>query len=490
MKKIMLLLPFLFLGTVTQAGQDLTAEIRRQLATGDTGPLFYPRSVKRFYEDSKFSAAWIKPQSGTGPAWQALLLLDCLEQYGLSPGYYHTEILTYDRMRRLLAFSGNNSIHEQARVEILITDAIITLINHLHFGRLNPMLTGIAIDGGPTVGFHAGLALRDALLKTHNYDFYNAIENVQPRSKAYRDLQYRLRLITGVYTCDNYDFTQSEIRLIAINMERLRWSQTTGSNHLWINIPSYTLRYYRGSSVYTFPIAVGKPTGRTPAFNGMLRYFTTAPDVRIKKDIFLKVILPKALHNPLYLDTNHLSIYNSKGRYQSTDALTLAKIAEEPDSYYARQASGCYKALSNMVFRLGGPSGTDLYDIPEKSIFERKKRAISKGCMWLEQGERLASLLLIAEGRQKELKGLHKAITSYQRQAYLFVKPIPVTVTYLTCELKADGLVTYQDIYELDKDLQKALFADPTDKADDAIGGISTRTPWWPLTSFTKRPQQ
>src|ERR1700744_259623 len=55
--------------------------------------LNYPESVKRFYERNGFQPAWIKPQQGFGQTWQAMLMLDCVLQYGLAHADYHPKEL-------------------------------------------------------------------------------------------------------------------------------------------------------------------------------------------------------------------------------------------------------------------------------------------------------------------------------------------------------------------------------------------------------------
>lgn len=387
-----------------------------------------------------------------------MMLMDCVLQYGLSAECYHPNELSYKALRDIFDAHEKVSIREQAHFEIILTDAVITLMNHLHYGRLNPEFPAAKIDSGIKNGFNAGETLSAAMLQKKGYDFFIAIENVQPQSKAYRDMQYHLMLLTGLYTGDSYEFAKSDIRIMSINLERLRWANMEGNSYIQINIPSYTLSFHEPDTTYQFKAAVGKPGNPTPAFNSGISYFTTAPDVRMTQEVFRNNILPHALNDQTYLVNNHLAIYDRQGKYMTTDKATLTMIARNPDNYYARHTAGCDKSLGKLVFHLPNRFGVDLYDIAKQSIFDSNERALTNGCIWVEHADRLAALLLTREGKQKDIKGMHKAVNNYKRNIFILNKPLPVNVTYLTCEVKEGELITYKDIYNLDKSLEIVLY--------------------------------
>lgn len=458
MKKVALVLSILSLVTGARASQDLPAEIRRQLSTSiDGSVLYYPASTKQFYKQTKFQPAWIKPQGGTGPAWQAMLLLDCVMQYGLAHDDYHPKDLLYNHLHAILDTPGKVSIPEQARFEIILTDAIITLMNHLHYGKLNPEFTAERVDTSNS-GFRAEASLAKALQLTRGYDFLAAIDDVQPKSKAYQQLQRHMRLLTGLYTGDCYEVPEGNLRTIAVNMERLRWTNIDGDSYIQINIPSYTLKFIQPDTVYQFRVAVGKAANPTPAFNSAVSFFITAPDMVMLQDIFVDIILPNTLKNPDYLVQNHLAIYNKKGEFIPVDKLNLTEIEKHPGTYFARHASGCDRGLGSLVFHFANPFDIDLHDMPRKDFLNRPDRALSSGCIWLDNAEKLAALLLKTDGRENEVASLHKAVARYQRETFILHKQVPLIVTYLTCEIDAGELFIYKDVYNLDKSLEMALY--------------------------------
>ncbi len=202
---------------------SVSKEIKKQLS--GSLPLQYPKTVKRFYEQKKFEPVWIKMQTGEGPAWQAMLMIDCVLQFGLSHADYHPRELTYQILHHLLDTPGKADAKAQVHFDIIMTDAIITLINNLHFGKLNPEYPPAITDRLNKGGFNADEFLMNAL-KSNN--LFSALAKAQPDIKEYVDLQNHMRLLAGTYQGDCYEVPEGDIRKMAINMERLRWQYTTG----------------------------------------------------------------------------------------------------------------------------------------------------------------------------------------------------------------------------------------------------------------------
>lgn len=233
--------------------------IKTQLQTSYNG-LYYPLSVERFYENNGFKLAFIAPDTVKSHSWDAMLFLDCVIQYGLNPADYHPEELQYDRLHALIAQGKTENLKEKVAFDLMLTDAMITLINNLHFGKLNPYHTAMSRDGGNIGGFAAEEVLKQALAEP---GLMAAIEKIQPNSAEYNDLHDHMRLMTGTYILDCYDTPQAEIRLVAINMERLRWTNKVDKIAMIVNIPAYTLKFQTPNGIHVFRIIAGKPSSPT-----------------------------------------------------------------------------------------------------------------------------------------------------------------------------------------------------------------------------------
>ena len=192
----------------------------RQIIQQNKSSLYYPRSVERFYKANGYQMAWVAPDTVKSHVYDAMLLLDCVRQYGLSHADYHPKQLLYLTLQKLVKSQGTKD--EEAAFDILMTDAMIRFVNNLHYGKLNPVYTPAKLDRG--VKFKADAALLVALKSTN---FLMAIDSVQPKSKLYIDLQNHMRLLAGQRVGDCYEIPEALIQKMAINMERLRWKSTT-----------------------------------------------------------------------------------------------------------------------------------------------------------------------------------------------------------------------------------------------------------------------
>jgi hypothetical protein len=435
---------------------SLNAEIRREVQNGElNNKLYYPASVARFYTKSGYRAAWIKPQGGMGHAWQAMLMIDCVLQFGLSNKDYHPKDLTYDGLHAILDTPGKVSLQTEARYELLLTDALLTLMNNLHYGKLNPDYAPSRIDHEAVLPFSAGDILLAGL---RGSDILPVVAGVQPKAKAYTQLQYRMHLLEGVYQDDCYEVPQAEVRKIAINMERLRWAETPDSVYMQINIPTYRLKLFLKDTIRQFKVIVGKPATPTPTLQSEIRYLTTAPEWKVPAKIFRKEILVKALADTAYLETNHFAIYDTQGRYVEHDRANLLRIQKTPGNYFARQSAGCDNALGLVVFRFPNLYNVYLHDTPEQQLFKRSARAFSHGCIRVEKAEELAVLLLQQDGSSSKIPSLRDGMHHYVTRTINLNKPMPLRITYLTCGIGKWGLVSYPDIYDLDERLEMAMY--------------------------------
>ncbi|MFA6248380.1 MAG: L,D-transpeptidase family protein [Mucilaginibacter sp.] len=419
--------------------------------------LYFPASVKRFYAGSGYKPSWIKGPVNSAKTWDAMLMIDCVLQFGLSYDDYHPKELLYDKLHIMLDKGNEISNAQKARFDIMLTDALLAFINHLHYGKLNPNFPSAQIDAGIPGNVYAELVLAGAMQQP---DFMSAVLAVQPKSKEYYALQRYLYKVKGLQLDDCYEVPDADVRKVAINMERLRWADVEESSYIQVNIPTYTLSFHQPDTTYLFKIIVGKPSTPTPTLLSGISYFTTAPEWKVPANIFTKELLPKAIKNAAYLEDNHIAIYNNRGVYVEPLLNNLLSVKKNSKNYYARQSSGCDNSLGLIVFRFANIYDVYLHDTPEQSLFKKKDRALSHGCIRVEQAEKLASLLLTNDDAESKIADMHKAVMAYTNQNFKLKKQVPINITYLTCEMKEGELIIYKDIYNLDKSLEMALYND------------------------------
>jgi len=89
-----------------RADTSLSAELQHQLQNAAANELYFPKTVQRFYENNHYQKVWFKPQNSTGQTWRAMLMIDCVLQFGLSHADYHPHELMYNRLHDLFGKAG------------------------------------------------------------------------------------------------------------------------------------------------------------------------------------------------------------------------------------------------------------------------------------------------------------------------------------------------------------------------------------------------
>ncbi|WGQ09841.1 hypothetical protein QG516_25340 [Pedobacter gandavensis] len=382
----------------SQLSQDkaVASVIRKVLQSGlETKKFHFPKSVLRLYSRSEFQPIWITPEKDILKTWEALLILDCVLQFGLNHADYHPNDLLYSTMHDILEKPSKVNAGQKAWFDMLLSDALITIMNHLHFGKLNPVFTPAKLDQGEVQGFCAEDILLDALRQP---DFMAAVLNVQPKLREYVLMQDYMKLIKCQYADDCYETPEGLVRKLAINMERLRWEAIQEATFIQVNIPSYTLKLQLPDTSYLFKVVLGRPSSPTPVLHRSVSRFST-------------VVRPVA------------------------------------DQVYG-----------GVFFKFQNTFGIYINDALEQQLFEPEMRALSPGYIQVQQGEKLAKILLNVDGQMQKYDLLHQAIVDAQQKTFNLKRPIPLKITYLTCAIDENGIVEYDDIYKMDKALELAFY--------------------------------
>ncbi|SIQ76205.1 L,D-transpeptidase catalytic domain [Chryseobacterium sp. RU37D] len=410
--------------------------------------LHFPKSVIRFYTRNDTEYAWVNVANKPDQSEAAVLLLEYSYRFGLSLSDYYRDVVSLEKLRKLGSISAGADMKGQAMFDILMTDALITFINNLHFGKYNPSYSPSYIDTNYINKFRSD----DVLQKAKNDgDFVKSVLEVQPKIKAYKDFQNYLNIFYSESHCTE---TQAGLEKIIMNMERLRWISIQNTPYILINIPSYTLEFHQKDKTYDFKVIIGKPSSKTPLLESSVNYFTTAPDWKVPQDIFVKEMLPKILKNSRYLADHHYTIYDEYGNEVVTVLSKLSEIRRNPYRYSVRQSSGYDNALGAVVFRFPNSYGVYLHDTSQKQLFNKNERAFSHGCIRIENAKELASLLLKNDGAENNIPVLEAAMKDYKRKDFVLKHPVPIITVYLTCLIKDGKPFFYEDIYHLDPSLE------------------------------------
>lgn len=233
---------------------------------------------------------------------------------------------------------------------------------------------------------------------------------------------------------------EKRIEQIQVNLERMRdlTAEPVGTR-LVANIPEYKLHIYEGSNpVFEMVIVVGTQADKTVVFNDELTHIVFSPYWHVPESIVKEEILPAIASNPNYLSRNDME-----------------QTGTENGLPVIRQRPGRKNALGLVKFVFPNNHKIYFHDTPSKSLFERRKRAFSHGCIRLAEPAKLAEYLLRNTPGWTPAK-ISSAMHSGKEQTVKLESPVPVNITYFTAWVDRDGLLHFrEDIYGRDKQLAK-----------------------------------
>lgn len=236
---------------------------------------------------------------------------------------------------------------------------------------------------------------------------------------------------------------EKRIRQLEVNLERMRWiTDDLGERHIQINIPAFELTaFVQNNEWLTMHVIVGKSDWRTPDFlSSEITYLETNPYWYVPAEIANKEIWPKVAKNKNYLKKNRLHV-----------------VKRADGSLMLRQTPGTGNSLGQIKIHFANDFGCYLHDTPEKRLFDKSDRALSHGCIRLENAVELAEYLLIGDPEWDREK-LENAIENDLQKKIILSEPVPISIVYFTAWVDVSNTVQFRkDIYGRDSILDQEM---------------------------------
>lgn len=250
---------------------------------------------------------------------------------------------------------------------------------------------------------------------------------------------------------------------IAQTMERLRWAPLHQNKRmLVVNVPEYRLRAYtlgdnaKVLHVLAMDVIVGKANHqRTPLFNEDMVRVEFSPYWNVPPSITRKEMVPRLQHDPDYVRRNGYEIVGPGGARADVNEDTLAALAS--GRMRLRQRPGRGNALGDVKFIFPNKNNIYLHHTSAPGLFKRDYRALSHGCVRVENPVALAQFVLQDDPQWPEQR-IRQVMDKRISHNVQVPEPLPVILTYLTTVIDEDGRLKFvPDVYGQDKRLQKAL---------------------------------
>lgn len=219
-----------------------------------------------------------------------------------------------------------------------------------------------------------------------------------------------------------YTSAFDKFKQIAVNMERIRWRvMPVAGPFVLVNIPEFRAWLYYPDSVSSMKVCVGKArpldyeakllkyrsTGKfadkpldpqTPMIESAIATIVLNPTWSVPANIVSREMLGSIRKNPSYLTRNGYRVYRGNTEI-SPYAVNWYKVQPGKIPYSIVQDPGEDNSLGVIKFVFPNKYSVYMHDTPLKSKFRLNNRAVSHGCVRLEDPMRFAAFLLQWQSR-------------------------------------------------------------------------------------------
>jgi len=250
---------------------------------------------------------------------------------------------------------------------------------------------------------------------------------------------------------------------LKVNMERFRWlpPQMTGK-HIVVNIANFKLDLIVGAdTLISMRAVVGQETKKTPVFNESMTYIVFSPAWTVPNTILKEEVIPQLLKGPGYLIKKNMKLLRNDGTELAYSDVDWSTISESNFPYMVRQDPGPGNALGRVKFMFPNNYNVYIHDTPSRSFFARDARAVSHGCIRVEDPFDLA-VLLLSDVPGWTPENIRTAMEQPKEQTVLLKVPVDVMVVYLTAWTDGRDRIQFRnDVYKSDEKVLVALNQKP-----------------------------
>lgn len=243
-------------------------------------------------------------------------------------------------------------------------------------------------------------------------------------------------------------------RLKQLQANIQRWSdfeKKQNDYYLWINIPTYQAQLIKQNKVtFKEKVVVGKPSRQTPELFSEITDIMLNPYWVVPPSLVKSSILPKVDRDANYLKEKNIRLFSVGNEEElATQNINSSLLAENLDKYFFRQEPGPLNPLGQIKYKITNSNSIYLHDTNSKTLFKKKSRALSSGCIRLQNPFKLFSEIVAKEPNKKV--DVEKILSTGEPFNIRLENPIPVFITYLTAWVDAEGRLQFRDdIYKQD----------------------------------------
>ena len=249
---------------------------------------------------------------------------------------------------------------------------------------------------------------------------------------------------------------ERRIEEIKLNMERWRWlPRQLGDRYVMVNTAGYLLDVVdNDKTALSMRVITGQKDKTTPVLAARLSVVQLNPYWVVPDQIAAEELLPDQQKNPNYLVEHHYRVFDRWGddaKELDPEKIKWRKYTKDNFPYKLRQDPGPFNALGQIKFVFQNQFAIYLHDTPHRQLFAQTNRALSHGCVRVENPMSLA-LYLLHDQPQWDRETIDETIESGATVNVRLTQPVPIYLVYWTAWVGDDGAMNFRaDVYERDR---------------------------------------
>jgi murein L,D-transpeptidase YcbB/YkuD len=459
-------------------------------------------NVRYIYQSDDYQPIWIKEKYVPNEAAAKLIdELDSMRWDGINPERYHLSALKL--LKEKLDTTKNNSVKDAIAFDTALTHSYFAAARDLLLGTILPrkvdslwyhindttwnapaLLTATDSTYPSLNDFRSRVPTYDLL--RNEYKLYSGLVNDEAFAKALAGIKPMLHpdsgMIENIYyviktelpwleTTENDTMSERAqiisayqdysglkptgkldsvtwaaivtkpdtfLRKISANMERVRWMQQEfGSLYIIVDVPLMERQ--------------------TPSLFATMANVVINPPWGVPPTILKNDVIPGfEKSGKEYLATKGLKAYDNDGKLVNSSRLNIHNLK----NYTYKQDPGDDNSLGVVKFNLPNPWDIYLHDTPHRDDFVKRSRALSSGCIRLQEPQQMALYILTEIEKRNFTQGKLDSIIETHKTRWEYLKTkIPVHIAYLTAFEDTTGkhIRFVKDVYHRDEKLISML---------------------------------
>ncbi len=250
------------------------------------------------------------------------------------------------------------------------------------------------------------------------------------------------------------------ISTASVNMERLRWlpENLKEQELVLVNTANFQLDYIlKRDTLFSSKVIIGRSYHSTPQFSALMSYLVFSPNWTVPTSIIRNEIIPAAKKDPSYFAKKNMQLLTRSGAPVDPSSINWLTVNPRSFPFMVRQLPGNQNALGLVKFMFPNKYSVYIHDTPSRSLFEREDRALSHGCIRLQNPAAFAKLLLASDPQWTDEK-IQNAMRQKNERTVVLDRKIPVVIFYLTYWANSRGEIFFRkDVYNRDSEIYNAL---------------------------------